>query len=77
MEEEGSRKTPSSAARVVHAPPLHGGSDGFGVCISVLVSLARPPPPFMYRSFYVDEVFFAMLCSWMYVLFQIYGFYGL
>ena len=44
MEEEGSRKTPSSAARVVHARPLHGGSDRFGVCISVLVSLARPPP---------------------------------
>ncbi|KAJ8440098.1 hypothetical protein Cgig2_025297 [Carnegiea gigantea] len=31
MEEEGSRKTPSWAARVVHAPPLHGGSDGFGI----------------------------------------------
>ncbi|KAJ8435133.1 hypothetical protein Cgig2_018961 [Carnegiea gigantea] len=30
MDEEGSRKTPSSAARVVHAPPFHGGSDGFG-----------------------------------------------
>ena len=42
MEEEGSRKTPSSAARVVHAPPLHGGSDGFGVFVSVLVSLVAP-----------------------------------
>ena len=45
MEEEGSQKTPSSATRVVYAPPLHGGFDGFGVFISVLVSLA---PPFMY-----------------------------
>ena len=42
MEEEGSRKTPSSATRVVHAPPLHGGSDGFGVFVSVLVSLVAP-----------------------------------
>ncbi|KAJ8438323.1 hypothetical protein Cgig2_013371 [Carnegiea gigantea] len=30
MEEEGRRTTPSSAARAVHAPSLHNGSDGSG-----------------------------------------------
>ncbi|KAJ8431925.1 LOW QUALITY PROTEIN: hypothetical protein Cgig2_016358 [Carnegiea gigantea] len=59
-EEEGSHKTPSSAVHVVHAPPLHNGSDGYVLTFERLQLLppgdlvasphspgspSTPPPP--------------------------------
>jgi len=43
MEEEGSQKTPSSAARVVHAPPLHGGSEWVWCVYQCTRQLGSPP----------------------------------
>ena len=60
VEEEGSRRTPSSVVRVVHAPPLYHGSDGYGVLPSVIVILALPS--LMCLSFIVDFVTVVMLC---------------
>ena len=51
MEEEGSRKTPLLAARVVHVPPFHSGSDGYGILLSIIVILALFP--FFYWSIHV------------------------
>ena len=42
MEEEGSQKIPSSAVGVVHVPPLHSGSDGYGLFISIVDILSIP-----------------------------------
>ena len=61
MEEEGSRRTPLSVARVVHRPPLYCGSDGYGVLPSVIVILAFPAS-LMCLSFIVDFVTVVMLC---------------
>ena len=60
MEVEGSRNTPSSAARVVHAPPLHSGSDGYGVLLSIIIILALPA--LIYLSFKVDFGTLVVLC---------------
>ena len=60
MEEEGSQKTPSSAAHVVHAPLLLRRSDGYGVLLNIVVILALPT--LMYLSFFVDFVTFVVLC---------------
>jgi len=57
MEEERSRKTHSSAARVVHSPPLHRGSDGYA-----LRRHFGPSRFDIFKLFFVDFVTFVMLC---------------
>jgi len=64
MEEEGSKRTLSSAAGAVHTPPLHGGSDGFSVFISVLVILVLPL--LCIKVFFVDLDYFVILCCCIY-----------
>jgi len=52
MEEEGSRKTPSSAACDVHAPPLSARSDGFGVFCHC--SRQFRTSPILFVEFFLD-----------------------
>lgn len=58
MEEERSGKILSSVACVVHAPPLHRGSDG--LCVVLGVVLILPFPSLMYLSIFCRfcDVFF-------------------
>lgn len=60
MKEEGSRRTRSSAIRVVRTPPIHRESDGYGVLPSVVVILALPS--LMCLSFIVDFLTIVVLC---------------